>query len=245
MTTKEIIRCYAWSQPGLSFSRKGLLSWVQEMGLSESITDSAISLSINRMLQCGELVKKAWGQYSVKERSKRPFFPIPNDVIKRIYQLLKDEFPYTNMCVWDPRIIVPFMQHIPNIQLLIAEVERVAMEPAFNLLQANVPNLRVIFNPSSVDYAHYVSGYPSIVVKPLISQAPMFHWGGILMPSLEKIMVDIISDVEFTFAQGAELNTIYDTVMSSYEVNNKALFRYADRRGRRGEVERLIKVSGL
>jgi hypothetical protein len=73
----------------------------------------------------------------------------------------------------------------------------------------------------------------------------MFHWGGILMPSLEKIMVDIIGDVEFTFAQGAELNTIYDTIMSSYEVNNNALFRYADRRGRRGEVERLIKARGL
>jgi hypothetical protein len=58
-------------------------------------------------------------------------------------------------------------------------------------------------------------------------------------------MVDILGDVEFTFAQGAELDSIYDTLMSSYEVNNKALFRYADRRGRRGEVERLIKARGL
>lgn len=245
MTTKDIIRCYAWSQPGLSFSRKGLLSWVQEIGLSGSITDSAINLSINRMLQYGELVKEGWGQYSVTHQGKRPFIPIPNEDIKRYFQLLKDEFPYTNMCVWDPRIIVPFMQHIPNIQLLIAEVERVAMEPAFNLLQTQVPHLRVIFNPSSDDYAHYVSGYPSIVVKPLISQAPLFDWGGILMPSLEKIMVDITGDVEFTFAQGAELNTIYGNIMSTYEVNHKTLFRYADRRGRRGEVERLIKASGL
>ena len=155
---------------------------------------------------------------------------------------MKDEFPYTDLCVWDPQIIVPFMQHIPNLNLLIVEIERIGMEPAFNLLQEKVSDRRVIFNPSSEDYARYVSGFPSIIVKPLVSQSPLINFGGINMPSQEKVMVDITGDVEFSFAQGAELYTIFESLLSSFDVNYKALYRYADRRTRRSQVENIVKT---
>lgn len=53
-------------------------------------------------------------------------------------------------------------------------------------------------------------------------------------------MMDISGNVEFSFAQGAELNTIFENILSSYEVKLKALYRYADRRGRRNKIENLI-----
>ena len=154
----------------------------------------------------------------------------------------QEEFPYTNICVWNPQIIVPFMLHIPNLNLLIVEIERIGMEPAFNLLQKKVSERRVIFNPSSDDYARYVSGFPSIIVKPLISQSPLVDFGGINMPRLEKVIVDISGDVEFGFAQGAELYTIFDNLLSSFVVNLKSLYRYADRRARRSLVENIVKT---
>ena len=134
------------------------------------------------------------------------------------------------------------MQHIPNLNLLIVEIERIGMEPAFNLLQEKVSDRRVIFNPSSDDYARYVSGFPSIIVKPLISQAPLVDFGGTNMPRLEKVMVDISGDVEFGFAQGAELYTIFDNLLSSFIVNLKSLYRYADRRARRSLVENIVNT---
>ena len=107
------------------------------------------------------------------------------------------------------------MQHIPNLNLLIVEIERIGMEPAFNLLQEKESERRVIFNPSSDDYARYVSGFPSIIVKPLISQAPLIDFGGINMPRLEKVMVDILGDIEFDFARERELYTIIDLSFAS------------------------------
>ena len=193
------------------------------------------------MLKNGELIKESWGTYLLPRQKKRLFVPIPNKEIRDINRLLKEEFPYTNICVWDPQIIVPFMQHIPNLNMVLVEIERTAMEPAFNLLQEKVSERRVIFNPSSDDYARYVSGFPSIIVKPLISQSPLVDFGGINMPRLEKVIVDISGDVEFCFAQGAELYTIFDNLLSSFDVNYKALYRYADRRSRRSPIDSLVK----
>lgn len=242
MTTKEIIRCYASLQPEQRFSRKDLLSWMQEVGLFRDGSKAAISLSFSLMLKNCELIKESWGTYRLPIQKKRLFIPVPSKEIRDINQLLKEEFPYTNICVWNPQIIVPFMLHIPNLNLLIVEIERIGMEPAFNLLQKKVSERRVIFNPSSDDYARYVSGFPSIIVKPLISQSPLVDFGGINMPRLEKVIVDISGDVEFGFAQGAELYTIFDNLLSSFVVNLKSLYRYADRRARRSLVENIVKT---
>ena len=242
MTTKEIIRCYASLQPEQRFSRKDLLSWMREVGLFRDGSEAAITLSLSLMLKNGELIKESWGTYLLPIQKKRLFIPVPSKEIRDINQLLKEEFPYTNICVWDPQIIVPFMQHIPNLNLLIVEIERIGMEPAFNLLQEKVSERRVIFNPSSEDYAHYVSGFPSIIVKPLISQAPLIDFGGINMPRLEKVMVDILGDIEFDFARERELNTIIENLLSSFDINYKALYRYADRRSRRSQVDSLLKL---
>ncbi len=245
MTTKEIIRCYAGGQPDQKFSRKGLLAWMQDFGLSNDGTDAAISLALSRMLQSGELTKESWGTYSLTSQEKRLFVPVPSEDIRGISQMLNAEFPYTAKCVWNPEIVVPLMRHVPNLQFLIVEIERIAMEPAFNLLQSKESSRRVVFHPTSDDYAHYVSGFPSIIVKPLVSQSPLIDFGGISMPCLEKVMVDIAIDAEFAFAQGAELATIYGNIRSSFEVNEKALYRYADRRGRRSLIESLFNASEL
>lgn len=214
---------------------------MREVGLFRNGSEAAVNLSLSLMLKNGELIKESWGTYLLPRQKKRLFVPIPNKEIRDINRLLKEEFPYTNICVWDPQIIVPFMQHIPNLNMVLVEIERTAMEPAFNLLQEKVSERRVIFNPSSDDYARYVSGFPSIIVKPLISQSPLVDFGGINMPRLEKVIVDISGDVEFCFAQGAELYTIFDNLLSSFDVNYKALYRYADRRSRRSPIDSLVK----
>ena len=245
MKTRDIIRTFACSQPGKEFTRKALLTWVQSSGLSANGSEKGISLALNRMFRDGELKKVSWGRYALAINQKRLFLAVPDGEIRSISKLLKSEFPYTAHCVWNPQIIVPFMQHIPNLLVLIVEVERVAMEPVFNLLQEKVKGRRVVYNPSADDYAHYVSGYPSIIVKPLVSRAPMMDVGGVNQPSLEKLMVDIAGDIDFGYAQGAELFTIFANIVSAYEVNLKALYRYADRRNRRPTIENLIKSSEL
>ena len=245
MTTKEIIRCYAGSQPEQRFTRKGLISWMQEVGLFRDGSEAALNLSLNGMRKSGELYRESWGTYIFSSQKRRLFIPVPGKEIREMNHLLKAEFPYTRICVWDPQILAPYMQHIPNLNFMIAEIERIAMNPAFHLLQEKISDRRVVYNPSSEDYARYVSGFPSVIVKPLISQAPLIDFGGLAMPRIEKVMVDITEDVEFRFAQGAELYTIFENLLSSFDVSDKTLYRYADRRARRNRVESIVKSCGL
>ncbi len=50
--------------------------------------------------------------------------------------------------------------------------------------------------------------------------------------SLEKIMVDIFCDQEFSFLQGAELFTIYKNAFDKYTINRTKLLRYVSRKGK-------------
>ena len=50
-------------------------------------------------------------------------------------------------------------------------------------------------------------------------------------PRIEKILVDIYADDEkFYVFQGQELIHIFETVFDRYQISEKALFRYAERR---------------
>jgi len=81
-----------------------------------------------------------------------------------------------------------------------------------------------------------LEGY--IVVGRLVSESPLSTNNGIVVPSLEKIMVDSISTGDKTLDRMA-----LQRAVESHPVNLDSLLRYAARRGVKEEVSRL--VSGL
>jgi len=58
-------------------------------------------------------------------------------------------------------------------------------------------------------------------------------------------LVDILDDIEFSFLQGSELHYAYITIFERHNINKNKLLRYATRRGRKQEVERLLKANKL
>ena len=80
----------------------------------------------------------------------------------------------------------------------------------------------------------------AVVVRPLIAEAPLSSYQGINTPSIEKILVDIVSDKEFDYAGGAELYHIYTNAIESVDVNQKKLLRYASRRNRKERIEQIL-----
>jgi hypothetical protein len=57
------------------------------------------------------------------------------------------------------------------------------------------------------------------------------------------MLVDIIIDKEFFAAQQGELNFIYKTAFNKYNINKLKMKRYAARRNRETEVEKMINIS--
>ena len=72
-----------------------------------------------------------------------------------------------------------------------------------------------------------------IIVRPLVKEAPIDIIDGCPVPTLEKMLVDAISDKELQHLQGNELYTIYSNAFSDYEIKMPRLLRYAARRNRK------------
>ena len=99
--------------------------------------------------------------------------------------------------------------------------------------------------PSLTDFERYINTYEAIIIRPLISESPLQLVDKIKTPTIEKILVDIAGDVEFSFLQGVEINYVYNTIFEKHNVNKNKLLRYASRRGRKPVVEELIKTNKL
>ena len=63
--------------------------------------------------------------------------------------------------------------------------------------------------------------------------------------TLEKVLVDVTIAPEFEFARGSELFTIFENADQMYRIGKKAMLRYAARRGKKEEIEKLIQSTML
>jgi hypothetical protein len=119
---------------------------------------------------------------------------------------------------------------------IIVEVEKSATEAVFYWLKDS--NFDVTLDPPDDFINKYLSGKEEyIIIKSLISEAPLQEVNGITMPSLEKVLVDIISDKSlFKAMQGSEMRNIFTEAFQKYSVFSDRLLRYAGRRSKREEI---------
>jgi len=60
---------------------------------------------------------------------------------------------------------------------------------------------------------------------------------------LEKILVDILKDEDFSYFQGSEEYYMYQMAFDLYSINTQKLLRYARRRGISEKVSKLINQN--
>ena len=65
----------------------------------------------------------------------------------------------------------------------------------------------------------------------------------IIIPALEKLLVDMLIDTSLFSAQQNEKEFIMRSVMEKYTLNELKMRRYAVRRNREEEIDELINIS--
>ena len=237
VTSNEILK---FALKHKEFTRKELVS---DFGSRNQIKSSgSLSEQLNRLLKAGQLTRIERGLYRLSNDVRENFSVLCSEEMKQINQQIKTQFPFANYCLWSASTLMPYMHHIPNLNLLFVDVEREAAESVFNLLNSDSKK-RVFLKPSLTDIERYISSNDAIIIRPLISESPLQMIEGINTPRIEKVLVDIVVDVEFSFLQGSEINYVYTTIFEKHNVNKNKLLRYATRRGRREEVEQLINAK--
>lgn len=239
--SSEIVK-YATSRTN-PFTKKELLEFLKAG--NEDVSAGTVHVLLNRLVENGKLVKVGSGLFSLTSNTKPPYVYIPSDAESAMSAAVKRKFPFVTFCIWKANAITSFMQHISSMSFVLVDVERIAMEAVFHNLQGQYPESMILLNPSQSDCDHYLHMDNIIVVRPLIAEAPLTSYQGINAPSIEKILVDIVSDMEFDFAGGAELHHIYNNVFESVDVNRKKLMRYASRRNKKERIEQILKSNNL
>ena len=214
-------------------------------GTEEDISAGTVHVLLNRLVGSGKLAKTGRGLFSLSNEIKPPYVYTPSNTENEMSAVLKRKFPFLTYCVWKANAITPFMQHVPSMSFVLVEVERVAMEAVFQYLQGQYTESMILLNPSQSDCDRYLNMDNILVVRPLIAEAPLSSYQGINLPTIEKILVDIVSDKEFDYAGGAELYHIYNNVFESVDVNRKKLLRYASRRNKKDRIEQILKAINL
>lgn len=79
-----------------------------------------------------------------------------------------------------------------------------------------------------------------ILVKPMVSEAPLFEQDSFVAPNLEKQLVDRIADKEYAGETDEEKLQTYQRSFEQYPVNLSRLLRYAARKGKKEEVQQLL-----
>jgi len=180
------------------------------------------------LVQKGVLTRVGRGKFTLGEQ--KIFLPEIFNNLKSIHSKLIKEFPYLEICIWNTSSINEFMIHQPGRFYILIEVEKdAALSVFFSLKEAKYS---VFIEPIKDLIDKYIPDErETLIVKSLVTEAPLQKIDGLNTITIEKMLVDIFCDeVIFSAQHGSEMRTIFKEAISKYVVNENRMLRYANRR---------------
>ena len=236
-TIENTIESYFKSNTQLS--REKLVSLINKDFPDLSL--GTITVYLSKLKKAGIINNPARGVYSISD--KQIFNPEINQNLKKIYNKIHRDFPFIEICVWNTKWLSDLMRHQPFKNFTIIEVDKEAEEQVFNAVSEWTKN--VYFNPDEEILERYISTNTEevTIIKNLVTEAPTTKNNKIEIPTLEKVLVDILIDRELFAAQQGELDFIFKSAFDKYEINKAKMKRYAIRRNKESELERMINIT--
>lgn len=204
------------------------------------LKQSTINVYLSRLKKEGVIKNPARGIYALKE--KKAYSPIIDNNLKRLFNKIKKDYPFVEFCIWDTKWLNEFMRHQPFKFYTVLELDKEATEAVFYALKEQ--GKQVYIEPDAETFNLYINNSEDVIIlKHLISEAPLQEIDKITIPTLEKLLVDMIIDTKMYAAQQSEIESIYANSFEKYEVNKNKMKRYAYRRNRENKVENLTNLT--
>ena len=203
------------------------------------LTQNSINWRIHNLVQKGILERIGKGVFRVGQN--RLYIPEITSKQKTIYNTISSKFPFSKFCVWNSNILNEFSHHQSNMNFILLEVEKESLQSVFYEMKKNKND--VFIEPSEGIIENYVIYQKNpVIVKTLITEAPLQEVEKVFTTTIEKLLVDIFCDKDLFFAfQGKELRTIMEEAFMKYSVNQNKIIRYANRRGKKEELINYLK----
>ncbi|WP_461532887.1 DUF6577 family protein [Sinomicrobium sp.] len=202
-------------------------------------SDNTINMYLSKLKKEGIINTPSRGIYEIDSHTL--FQPNISIKLKRIFNKVKREFPYISFCIWDSVWLNDFMLHQPFKHYIVVEVEKDACESVFSFLSETMKN--VFLNPDEDIFNHYIRNLDeAVIIKNMVSESPLTEVQKVMVPRLEKFLVDMLIDTALFSAQQNEKEFIMRSAMEKYTLNELKMRRYAIRRNREKEIENMINI---
>jgi len=136
------------------------------------------------------------------------------------------------------------MVHQPTRFFNLIEIDEDALESVFFFLKENRYSV-LIEQTKKTLYRDLPDLTNKWILLPFVTEAPTQIVKRVETATIEKILVDIFCDeITFFAQQGHEMKVIFQQAFSKYAVQESTILRYADRRGKKKEIDNFLnKVS--
>lgn len=205
-------------------------SIIKTLNKNYGISKPSIKSTITRLVQSGKLVRVGRGEYAVVSDKKQTFKVVVGEQEKDIFSLISSMFPFAKLCVYNGKTLSPLQHHLSVNKVTYIEVSKEAVESVFECLKGR--GYQVYISPNLEFINRYVDMTSnSVIVKPLITEAPVETIDGVCVPRLEKLLVDIRCDDDYEYLRGLETDNMLLVAKSLYAINSSKMKRYGKRRG--------------
>jgi hypothetical protein len=229
----------------LEFTTADLLAFYRRF--QPTIPTSTVNWRVYELVKTGVLERTGRGNFTFGPSIS--FLPVIRPSFKKLHATIKAAFPYITYCLWGTETVKAFQQHLPSASFLLIDVEKDAMQAVFDYLRES--SSPVWLQPDKITLDRYIlsgslpAGREPIVVRHLISEAPIQRYQSVPTVTLEKMLVDLFTDNEFEYLQGQELLRIYQNAWERYSVNKSKLLRYAARKGQRKVLQSYLETNNI
>jgi hypothetical protein len=224
-----------------SFNTKDVYDFFSQT--QPDINRATVNWRIFELVRQGFFKRIGRGTYALGKEID--FTPVLSKKHKTLFSRIKKRFPFIIFCCWHTSVLKEFFQHVTATDFLLLEVEREAIDAVFHFVrETNRNTFKEPSRPAMEDYIF--ASKDAVIIKPLISEAPLQTVDAVTVPTIEKILVDLVADSEiFFFLQGNEMVNIFKNVPEKYTVNLDRLQRYAKRRNKREELQKILaQING-
>lgn len=239
MDIRKIIIAYLETHDTISLDQA-----VQLVNQNEvDVPRSTIRWRLYDMVRKGSLQRIRRGVYTISK--KREFsFHLSNRLVS-YYTIAKEEMPFLKTCVWSSDVVKDLTRHHPNVSFDIVDTEKDGIESVKDVLLSN--NIKAcLYEDFPSLKSSLISDERIVVVKQLITESPVVSYSSVVVPRIEKLLVDIVCDDKiFEYLHGTELLYVYSQALERYNLQQDTLLRYARRRGAYEKInDVLLQING-
>ena len=232
---------------GVSDKILNYVAGVQQFSVDDIPTDvfsgierAKLSWYLGRLCRNGKLRRIGRGVYTLQPTNT--FLVKANAKVRSLYRSLLGQYPFADFCVYSGNVITPLLHDMMPNNTLYVETNRDTIQSVFDMLLPKY-NGRIFLAPTKEIATTYIDfSKENIIVKPLVTEAPLTLDGKVPVPTLEKLLVDTRVDADFYYLHGYENMEMLRTAINHYDVNRNRLLRYADRRNAKDSIQKDLET---